>query len=64
MDRVRRLIDEIKEYGINNKVPIMSEDTIEAINKIINDNGITWFPSKCLIINPGFLEVTYSLVNI
>ena len=40
MDRVRELINEIKEYGINNHVPIMSEDTIDKINEIINKNNI------------------------
>ena len=40
MDRVRRLIEEIREYGINNDVPIMSIDTIDTITKIIKDNNI------------------------
>ena len=40
MDRVRELIKEIREYGISNNVPIMSEETIDTINKIINDNKI------------------------
>lgn len=40
MDRIRELIDEIREYGINNNVPIMSVETIETINKIIDDNNI------------------------
>lgn len=40
MDQLRKLINEIREYGILNKVPIMSEDTIDVINKIINDNSI------------------------
>lgn len=40
MDQLRKLINEIREYGILNKVPIMSEDTIAVINKIINDNSI------------------------
>ncbi len=40
MDRVRRIISEVKEYGINNDVPIMSEDTIDTIKNIIVDNNI------------------------
>lgn len=40
MDRIRELIDNIKDYGILNKVPIMSEDTINTINDIINKNNI------------------------
>ena len=40
MDRVRRLIEEIREYGINNDVPIMSEDTIETIRGIIKENNV------------------------
>lgn len=40
MDQLRKLIENIKEYGILNNVPIMSEDTIETINKIINENNI------------------------
>ena len=40
MDRIRKLIEEIREYGINNDVPIMSVETIETINKIINENNI------------------------
>jgi predicted O-methyltransferase YrrM len=40
MDRIRELIDEIREYGINNNVPIMSVETIETINKVIDDNNI------------------------
>ena len=40
MDRIRKLIEEIKQYGINNNVPIMSEDTIDKINEIIIDNNI------------------------
>lgn len=37
---VRVLIDEIREYGIKNDIPIMSIDSIETIKKIINDNNI------------------------
>ena len=40
MDRVRELIKEIREYGINNEVPIMSEETIEVISNIIKENNI------------------------
>ena len=40
MDRISKLINDIKEYGINNKVPIMSEDTIDEIKKIIANNNI------------------------
>ncbi len=40
MDKLRELINEIKDYGHKNNVPIMSEDTINTINKIINDNEI------------------------
>ena len=40
MDRIRELILEIKDYGINNDVPIMSEDTINTIQGIIKDNNI------------------------
>lgn len=41
MDRIRKLICEIRDYGINNDVPIMSEETIDVINKIINENNIS-----------------------
>lgn len=40
MDRISKLIDEIRKYGINNNVPIMSKDTIDTINKIIDENNI------------------------
>ncbi len=40
MDRVRELINEIREYGINNDVPIMSVESIETISKIIKDNNV------------------------
>ena len=40
MDRIRRLIDEIRDYGLKNDVPIMSEDTINTIVKVIKDNNI------------------------
>ncbi len=37
---INNLIDEIREYGINNNVPIMSVESIDTIKKIINDNNI------------------------
>lgn len=37
---VRTLISEIREYGIKNDVPIMSEDTINTITGIIKENHI------------------------
>ncbi len=40
MDRVRGLIEEIREYGVHNNVPIMSVESIETINSIINENNI------------------------
>ena len=39
MDRIYRIINEIKEYGIKNEVPIMSEETIETIKNIIIQNN-------------------------
>lgn len=41
MDRVYKLIEEIRQYGIENNVPIMSVESIETINKIIDENNIT-----------------------
>ena len=40
MDKLYKLIDEIREYGENNSVPIMSRDTITTIQRIIKDNNI------------------------
>ena len=40
MDRLRELINEIKEYGINNNVPIMSVESINTIIKITKDNNV------------------------
>ena len=40
MDRIRRIIDEIRDYGIKNEVPIMSEESINVIKKVIVDNNI------------------------
>ena len=37
---INNLIDEIREYGIKNDVPIMSVESIETITKIIKDNNI------------------------
>ena len=37
---INNLIDEIREYGIKNNVPIMSVESIETITKIIKDNNI------------------------
>ena len=40
MVRIRELIEEIREYGINNEVPIMSVESISEITKIIKNNNI------------------------
>ena len=40
MDRIRELIEEIRQYGVENDVPIMSVETIDTINKIIDENNI------------------------
>ncbi len=40
MDKLRELIKEIECYGVNNDVPIMSEDSIETIRSIIKENNI------------------------
>lgn len=40
MVRILELIEEIREYGINNEVPIMSRESISEITKIIKDNNI------------------------
>ena len=37
---INNLIEEIREYGINNDVPIMSVESINTIKKIILDNNI------------------------
>ena len=37
---INNLIDEIREYGIKNNVPIMSVESIETITKIIKENNI------------------------
>lgn len=40
MDRIRELIEEIRQFGVQNDVPIMSVETIDTINKLINENNI------------------------
>ena len=40
MDRIRELINEIREYGVNNDVPIMSVESIDTISNIIKENNI------------------------
>ena len=40
MDRIRRIIEEVRLYGEENNIPIMSIDSINVIKKIINDNNI------------------------
>ncbi len=40
MDKLYKLIDEIRVYGEGNSVPIMSRDTITTIQKIIKDNNV------------------------
>lgn len=40
MDKLYKLIDEIRVYGENNSVPIMSRDTITTIQNIIKENNI------------------------
>lgn len=37
MDRIRELIEEIREYGEKNNIPIMSKETIEVICNIITE---------------------------
>jgi predicted O-methyltransferase YrrM len=39
MDRIR-IINEIRQFGIENDIPIMSVDTINKINEIIDNNGV------------------------
>ena len=36
---INNLIEEIRVYGINNNVPIMSIETIDTINNIIDENN-------------------------
>ena len=40
MDRLRKLINEIRDYGNQNNVPIMSIETIDTISNIIIENDI------------------------
>ena len=40
MDRIRELIEEIRQFGVQNDVPIMSVESIDTINKLINENNI------------------------
>ena len=40
MDKLYKLIDEIREYGESNSVPIMSRDTITTIQNIIKENNV------------------------
>ena len=37
---INKLIDEIRDYGIKNEVPIMSEESILTIQNIIKENNI------------------------
>lgn len=41
MDRIRELIEEIREYGEKNNIPIMSKETIEVIFNIITEVNIS-----------------------
>ena len=40
MGNILELIEEIRQYGVENDVPIMSVETIDTINKIIDENNI------------------------
>ena len=40
MVRILDLIEEIRIYGVNNDIPIMSVESIDTIKKIIDDNNI------------------------
>ena len=40
MVRILELIDEIRDYGIKNEVPIMSTESIDEITKIIKENNV------------------------
>ena len=66
MDRVQ-LILEIEEYGKENNVPIMSEDSIETIQKIIKENNIKSileigtaiaYSTICFASTPGVEKIT------
>lgn len=41
MAKIDNLIEDIRQFGVNNDVPIMSVETINTINNIINENHIT-----------------------
>lgn len=67
MDRISKLIKEIEEYGIKNSVPIMSEDTIETIKKIIVENNVhkilevgtaIGYSTICFASTPGITNIT------
>lgn len=67
MDRISKLIKEIEEYGIKNNVPIMSEDTIETIKKIIVENNVhkilevgtaIGYSTICFASTPGVTNIT------
>lgn len=67
MDRISKLIKEIEEYGIKNNVPIMSEDTIEAIKNIITVNEFhtilevgtaIGYSTICFASTPGVSNIT------
>ena len=67
MVRILELINEIKEYGIKNEVPIMSEETIQTINKIIDENNISsileigtaiGYSTICFASNPHIKKIT------
>lgn len=40
MDRLRRIIENLRDYGTKNNVPIMSVDSIDTIKKIVEENNI------------------------
>ena len=40
MDRVRRIIEKLRDYGTKNNVPIMSVDSINTIKKVIEENNV------------------------
>ena len=67
MNNTQALIEEMKDYGINNNVPIMSTQTIDTINKIITDNNITsileigtaiGYSTICFANNPSIKKIT------
>lgn len=67
MDRISKLIKEIEEYGIENNVPIMSEDTIETIKNIITVNEFhtilevgtaIGYSTICFASTPGVTNIT------